>query len=71
MEGAQPGASKGQAQPNGGIGSPKGGGSMGGVLQNGQPGAVAKTLDGTQQGNYDAQLGANEGQSDLAVRPMF
>lgn len=67
MAGPQPGDSQGQAQPKGGGATP----SMGGVLQNGQPGTVAKILDESQQGNYDAQLGANDGQSDLAIRPNY
>jgi len=71
MQGPQMEGSQGQVQPNGGVGNPRGGGGMAGILQNGQPGQVAKTLDGTQQDNYDAQLGANDGQSDLNVRPTF
>lgn len=67
MQGPQPGGSQGQATPNSGARSP---GSTD-VLQNGQPGTVAKTMDDNQQGNYDAQAGANEGQSDLTVRPTY
>ncbi len=72
MQGPQPGGSQGQVVPNAGVGNPKGGGpSMAGVLQNGQPGTVAKTLDANQQGNFDAQSGAAVGQSDLIVRPTY
>lgn len=71
--GPQMDASKGTTQqPGMGGGMLQSGGGMAGIMQNGQsPMAGASPMNPTQQANSDAQLGANQGQAGLPIRPGY